>query len=987
MDAADHDDAEITPEAACLHKSVSSTRQLTQDFSSLCVEPTQKTSNLSPTPFVANSVVESPVFDMQGAIPHNEAATIVVENRAAVVGSTMSWCVVVLLSRIRRSKNQKRLTQQPCNRPQYVYSVSTWNPLENGRMFTWWLSRHQNIALRVRTIMETQVRMNLLDSILASRTQISKSPTTDERKANENYRFNLMDIIMDRGGTMKNRCSLPKMERIELRRRELSAIVPYRNENDRRRDMLPKFWLESLWQVIFCAAQTTRQIIDAEQDKDLKRKREEYVGEHLKKNPAEDRPSKSLRSDIVVTRPSHQHDTSTSIEQSEKLSSLDVEGKEGRTLKVGRSSRSETLALNTVLKKEKARRLKAKAKEMSFLKRFGLCLEGEETFEIPSEDDDVDDDEDDDIASQRPKNDTRKGCQTKPIGPLLRIASPSSVDQKLKRKVPPKPIHSDEMCADSLPGRKKIQKLDATTEKICFTESTLEFPTGDDSDSDPCDEAHGHSSVVPKCDMPVRPKDEEDEISQYSQNSFPIPQDSDIEDDSIVQRSPQVYDDVELSERAKYLLQTLEEKRHAKVKVSEPLGTSSSNGACVELESVSNTIKVPRVTPRLSKKERKKLKKEAKKKRKQAKRDKKAPRSNKVPRSIQTAAIETDQVETDKRSSRSFREAAIETDEVETQDLDTHMISPRISAFPHVRTDKSVVPIDANGTRNTTTLCCRENNMCMTPGDIVASGMLATSKPGHIDAKVNVTKVLCSESFVEQWGELIGIIVARSHETDGHGTKQCLSFVDTDLVDDSGVDFEVHGQVAGIVVLLSSIKEAGFESLVQRVIELAALSKYRNLSIFLSTDIGVDDVCTEGLVRLQNAALAANGLPETIVFVYLVGPQTLAISVFNCLVNALRNGDVDQVHDLPLLEEHLAEPKVRERVLFLLSISPSLSVGNALALVASFWSTADADDSWFASLFDCAGSGERQIAHARISHMKAIQQISFALSVPLGVQR
>jgi hypothetical protein len=124
----------------------------------------------------------------------------------------------------------------------------------------------------------------------------------------------------------------------------------------------------------------------------------------------------------------------------------------------------------------------------------------------------------------------------------------------------------------------------------------------------------------------------------------------------------------------------------------------------------------------------------------------------------------------------------------------------------------------------------------------------------------------------------------------------------------------------------------------------------------------------------------AKGLPSTAVFVHLDGPGSLANSVIDCLFV----GDHDHGTDdssLLNLEENLAEPKIRERVLFLLSISPSMTLGKAFRLVHAFRTTGDVD-SWFPSLLSHASSG-RGNCHGITMDPNVLRQLSFALTASL----
>jgi hypothetical protein len=447
-----------------------------------------------------------------------------------------------------------------------------------------------------------------------------------------------------------------------------------------------------------------------------------------------------------------------------------------------------------------------------------------------------------------------------------------------------------------------------------------------------------------------------------SDNSSPLTvNDSELESPVKVPRPPNVYDDVVLSDRAKDLLQNLEMRLHTNVEESiVPIPEKKGQVKAIDFG-------LPTVTPKLSKRERKKLKRGKTKKEKKKSRKK-------------TNLVETpDQLKNTAGGEFARRNMADE----DAGPTNTRTSGP-LEASSESRESSAVAPEVTDTARceetSTKQQGCEETYFLHAERAFPAE--MATLDIQNVVGNSDFAgpmKVLCSESFLEQWGELIQILASGSTRK-GHGLGRKLCFVDTDLMDDIGIDIEFYGQVALIITSLSQAKKVGFESLLRRVVDLAAMSKYKALHVFICADIDLEDSATNGLLRLQNATMNAKGLPSTAVFVHLDGPGSLANSVIDCLFV----GDHDHGTDdssLLNLEENLAEPKIRERVLFLLSISPSMTLGKAFRLVHAFRTTGDVD-SWFPSLLSHSSSG-RGNCHGIAMDPNVLRQLSFAMSASL----
>ena len=842
--------------------------------------------------------------------------------KQVVQTSTPPDWLVILLSTLRRSTKQKRLTFNESSHFQYSCRVS--DPYRNGHLFATLVSAWTGRELRSGS---TGRCVNWLDSLLVSRRRPKRYDEMRSRPGSD-YQYNLMKILQDKGGTMNLRVSYgAKMDRIETLRRELGAIVPHRSKNDRRWDVLPKLWLQSVWLILY-AAWRVQQSQHCGEGISLKRKRE-HGSEPLVEAPA--------ASDTSV----ESMNVAESVEDQENPMTID--GASPPKKKCARDEEQEArplqnLDLNSVLDEEKARRLKAKAKEISLLQRFGLYLD-KRSFESTCHAD---------CSAEENGLGLNQGVSRKPraglrqhvfVGPALRCGSPSSLDRRLRRKRMSGDADTSFIAQSPLSSHK--MKKNRTCER--------NKPDLDDTTS-ACEGIVPESSHARARKEDVCEHYDDDELSEFS---FPQ-NDSQIEISEEAPRSPIVYDDVLLTDRAKLLLQNLERRRHAPEVPKSMTGVPPNAGGVQAID-----IGLPTVTPKLSKRDRKKLKKEAKRKKKKSKRSKKSNlRALDSPKNVAKESV-----------------VILPASDADALSLESAWVSPdTIEAAQETYDDETCVkPLFYDSPPE-------RNDDVSSPIQMATSGVADASSSND---EVSPAIMLCSESFLEQWGVLIQSLASGlSAASGGDRRRRKIRFIDTDLIED--IDIEFQGQVAVVIALLSQTKEVGFESLLRRIVDLAAMSKYKILHIFLCADVEWDDTAANGMLRLQNATMNARGLPSTVVLIHAVGPRSLASDLADCLLD----GGLDHATEdcgRSEVEEFLAEPKIRERVLFLMSIAPSMSLGNAFRLVQAFCTEGDAD-TWFPLLITHAVSGPR-LPDGIDLEPKLLQQLSFALSAPLAAQR
>ena len=892
----------------------------------------------------------------------------------AIQASTPLDWLVVLLSTLRRSMTQKRLLfNETCATRHHKDLRRVSDPYRNGHLFATLASTWTG---RVLGSGSTGPCVTTLDSLLLCQ---SRRPNRDHEEKTlhpgSDYQFNLLNLLQDKGGTMNLRWSYsPKRDRLETLRRERGSLVPYRSDHDRRRDVLPKLWLQSIWLILYSAWRLQQQSEHYEESRRLKRKRD-HGSDHGLEASASDASVESMN-------------VAMSQDDDENSLTIDEDGspnKKKRALdKEEEPIPFQNLNLNSVLEEEKARRLKAKAKEISLLQRFGLCLD-DRSSKSDSHAESIDEEMDMGMnqglprkhraevrqqgmknAAALPQTHRSKLRQKGIVGPALRCGSPSSVDRKLRRKRVSGDVDPD-VTSQHLSSNKKTKNRSCEQKQPDF----IDAPSV-------CNESLHHTisntvcgNTVPESSHLRQGKEgvcEDKEDDDMSDLSFPQ-QDGPLDSSEEAPRSPIVYDDVLLTDRAKLLLENLERRRYTEVpKLITEFPPNEDPVQPIELG-------LPTVTPKLSKRDRRKLKKEAKKKKKRSKRYKVAN----LHAPDQPPKMANERVSSQHETAESGRQ----TDSRIPSALDTYALSLESVSVSH---DTNTA---AQGTYDDETcvqpLACEglteRNDNGSSPMQMTPSGVPhATSND---DDEASPTTMLCSESFLEQWGTLIQSLASGvSSENKVDRRRRIIRFVDTDLIED--IDIEFQGQVAVMIALLSQTKEVGFETLLRRIVDLAGISKYKILHIFLCADVQWDDTATNGMIQLQNATMSARGLPSTVVLLHAVGPRSLASYLADCLLDGGDDHDTEGCGRAEL-EEFLAEPKIRERVLFLISIAPSMSLGNAFRLVHAFCTEGDVD-SWFPLLISQAVSG-RRLPDGIGLDPKTLQQLSFAISAPLAAHR
>lgn len=269
-------------------------------------------------------------------------------------------------------------------------------------------------------------------------------------------------------------------------------------------------------------------------------------------------------------------------------------------------------------------------------------------------------------------------------------------------------------------------------------------------------------------------------------------------------------------------------------------------------------------------------------------------------------------------------------------------------------------------------------------------------------------KILCSESFFEDWGEAVGQLLSGrwaasnvylSRDADDssnfYSKKEVLGrkieLCDSPLVDSREVDIELSDRCAMLVYPVSAFaEESNARKIVFGLAEITAVDRYRHIYIFICYDVSPTPAICQTLVRAQNSVWRPQGDSMSTSF-KSVASRSLAARLAETIISH------EAIHSARSLATPVyglvGEGDARQRLLFLLSIVPTLSASGAcqcLALVNELSSNTN-DETSFRILLQNSSVRQHIMLKSSSSafqaseiHPLAMIQLSHALVVFTG---
>eukprot|EP00934_Nitzschia_sp_Nitz4_P005267 Nitzschia sp. Nitz4//scaffold11_size288233//192645//195567//NITZ4_000796-RA/size288233-snap-gene-0.31-mRNA-1//1//CDS//3329534140//5257//frame0 len=386
------------------------------------------------------------------------------------------------------------------------------------------------------------------------------------------------------------------------------------------------------------------------------------------------------------------------------------------------------------------------------------------------------------------------------------------------------------------------------------------------------------------------------------------------------------YDDAELSESAKTMLRALDEGRKL--------------GAPPKLESHATPLDCEGAIPQESKKERKRRRKEEKRLHKQQKKERKRQK----------------RFERDARHHRPTLSPQRDCNDIAS---DAGPKVPKESSEPkHALSVSEVCP-------GNTQQCNKQESSSLEAGSCHANGARKGASP------VNEIKMLCSEGFVESWGDLIASLAS--------GVEGRFVFVDTNLLDFCGVDIETASWGGIIISRMSELQENGVSGLIRRVVHICAMSRYTTLTVFVVSDgewgAGILDY-----TRLQNTTLHQSVQNTTKAAIHLVSQPSLAARLAGTIGES--SSPEGTTVSFETMESLVSNQKLAEKLMFLISLVPSMSIGAAVEILHWLEDVGSTLQALLGRNDAIRNALARSYPGNRIL-LRAVAQISFAVSTPL----
>ncbi len=190
-------------------------------------------------------------------------------------------------------------------------------------------------------------------------------------------------------------------------------------------------------------------------------------------------------------------------------------------------------------------------------------------------------------------------------------------------------------------------------------------------------------------------------------------------------------------------------------------------------------------------------------------------------------------------------------------------------------------------------------------------------------------QVLCTESFLETWGDLV-YAVSANHWPQCHSGQSCsrdIRFIDSPLLDGCGVDLELADRGALLLICTSVLdEEAAARDIVVALAELVAADRYVYTYVLLIYDIATTPNVSLGICRLQNAVLQHGRQPPTRV----IFKTSTASSLPESLASIIISRETLQTAKSKHVYEDLQNAQFCQQACFLQRLLPSMSGNGAI---------------------------------------------------------
>lgn len=234
------------------------------------------------------------------------------------------------------------------------------------------------------------------------------------------------------------------------------------------------------------------------------------------------------------------------------------------------------------------------------------------------------------------------------------------------------------------------------------------------------------------------------------------------------------------------------------------------------------------------------------------------------------------------------------------------------------------------------------SNPTMQPSGAIASLSRCDSRL-NVENTSNALTVLCTESILDSWSDVIAELVSGrslplNHQTPDDRAKNTrfngVVLIDTPLMGYGGVDIEVPGRYGILLVdaktTLQSVEAT--KVAVLNIARLAAIGRYRHIFVFVCIEGPLSREVAKHLIQFQCASMPPNWHPETMFSFQTRLRKDLASSIAEVLISVTHNGMLGNSIGSAYLET-VSQSTCLERAILLQTLVPVLCPCGALEIL------------------------------------------------------
>jgi hypothetical protein len=219
------------------------------------------------------------------------------------------------------------------------------------------------------------------------------------------------------------------------------------------------------------------------------------------------------------------------------------------------------------------------------------------------------------------------------------------------------------------------------------------------------------------------------------------------------------------------------------------------------------------------------------------------------------------------------------------------------------------------------------------PSKVGGEGISWEAQGKKLEIAFSDLHILCSESFLETSSHAVTAISSRLWEAMepsygcqsimlDHLRRKKITLHDSWLLDEIGIDLEVMGKKAILILRLSSLeKDVEVKAFVRNMIRLSACGRYKEIYVIIDVDILISASVSKDIAFLQSAPL---GNTDCIVSFQFSTNQTIAQAIADIAI------DSPSILDASTLETFI---HLYQQASFLLQIASTLTVHESIFLL------------------------------------------------------